>query len=476
MSDSMLSLYESELERGIDDSEPFATLPTREQQLQQVVSRGSFDLVILGGGLLGVMVAHEAALQGVSTLLIERAGFGVDAVSWDVRISRALRLSPISLLREPSAIKLLSKARAPHLVSDLAGDGNALPGLLARLARRWLPLANVDERLLIRESVLAARQEGALVLSGVTPTFVEAEGESGCYAVGFRDEATQQNYQARVGGIVIDPTHGVLPPARLGTKVLNVPEPRIGGARVIYHGVPQSAKRGFPFTSFELSNGASLAIASRALGLLEVTVLFGERELDASTIDAIARQACEEAGWSVGDLLSQCSVAGHFGASYAINQSRGVFTCHHRGVWDAARSAKVIVESLLKLAPEPRPLKRLSPRLLPGGEIGCESDSFRALARSHGVAEKTIELCVQRWRGRVRYLPHFINGLREVCPGVLRAELDLAMRADQVVSFDDLLHGSLNITAMADWQSYLPALRNRYDDLVAEPFINSVAK
>jgi hypothetical protein len=50
------------------------------------------------------------------------------------------------------------------------------------------------------------------------------------------------------------------------------------------------------------------------------------------------------------------------------------------------------------------------------------------------------------------------------------------MRSDQVVSFDDLLHGSLNITAMADWQSYLPALRNRYDDLVAEPFINSVAK
>jgi hypothetical protein len=89
-------------------------------------------------------------------------------------------------------------------------------------------------------------------------------------------------------------------------------------------------------------------------------------------------------------------------------------------------------------------------------------DCFRALARAQGVSERTIELAIKRWRGRVRYLEHFANGLKELVPGVLRGEVDLSVRSDHVVSLEDLIHGSLALEELPEIPEYLPVLQERF--------------
>ena len=462
MNDQLLSMYELDAQDRIDDSEPFATLTNRTQALSKIRENKNFDLLILGGGLLGVMVAHEAELQGIKVLLLEETGFGLDALSWDIRITRDLRIQPRELFRSRQMMRVLNRSRAPHLCANLVSDSHPVTGRTARFARRFLPLYGVDERLLIRESVLAARQEGALILGAVKPLYVEAESASGCYIVGFEDGLSKSVFEARVGGIVIDPTHGSLPTSRMGTKIIASSAPEVAGVQYVFEAVPRTAKSGHLFTSFDLTDGSFVSVARRALGSVEVSVVFGPRPLEATTISAVIQEACSESGWIIGAEVSQRAVAGGFGQKYSIAQNKGIFVCTHRGQWDCLQSTRTIVDALLRLAPEPRNFRKLSARLLSGNERNCEADSFRATARAQGISERTIECCLARWRGRVRYIPQFINGMREICPGVLRGEIDLAVRSDQVSSFDDLIFGALKLNTVPGWQDFLPALQERY--------------
>jgi hypothetical protein len=73
------------------------------------------------------------------------------------------------------------------------------------------------------------------------------------------------------------------------------------------------------------------------------------------------------------------------------------------------------------------------------------------MARAQGVSERTIELAISRWRGRVRYIAEFPNGLRELCPGLLRGEVDLSIVSDQAVCADDVISGSLRVDTLPEW-------------------------
>jgi hypothetical protein len=452
MSDQMASLYEVDIEEGVNDGAPYATLPNRAQCLSALKERNVFDLLVIGGGLTGVTVAHEAALQGISVLLLEPSFFGLDAVSWDVRLSYSLRLRPHEVIQSRSALKMLGRTRAPHLVSSLPVDSHKDSKLLASLVRRFVPLQSVDEALLIRETVLAARQEGAVVLSSVKPEFVEAESESGCYVVGFTDSSTKEKYEARVGGILVDPTHGILPPSRLGTYVVPSARPSSAGVQVVYEAVPVKVTAGVPFASFELTDGSVVVVARRGLQVVEATLLYGKKPVAAEALESILTEACKEAGWNIQGELSRRDIAGKPSDRYVLTQYKGVFTCSHKAPWDAFRSARRIIKALVALSPQPRTISQLSARLLPGGDYACELDGFRAMARAQGVSERTIELAISRWRGRVRYIPQFPNGLRELCPGVLRGEVDLSFASDQAVSSEDVMSGSLRMDTLPDWQ------------------------
>lgn len=462
MSEQLLSLYGLSSAQAVDDALPFAALATRSDVLKGIKATRNFDLLILGGGLTGALIAHEATLQGIRVLLLERGYFGVDALSWDVRIAHQFRSNPRSLIRARRALKEVATERAPHLVSTMPDDSHPVPGLMARLIQRYVPLANIDERLLIRETILAARQEGAAILSGVVPLYVEAESaQSGCYVVGFEDPVGRERYEARVGGIVLDPTHGTLPPSRLGTYVVAATDPGSAGVQLIFEVIPKSSKSAMRFVSFELTDGSFVAVKRKSVSTLEVTVLHGSKPLSAGQVDGIIAEAVGEAGWQVQREVSRRTVAGRWASRYGISQVKGVFSCVQRGAWDAFATARTIVSALLALSPEPRPLRALSPRVLPGAEFNCEVDAFRALARAQGISEQTIEKVVARWRGRVRYLAHFPNGLREFVPGVLRGEVELAVRGDHVASLDDLVVGALDLQTIPTWQESLAGLDDR---------------
>lgn len=460
----LVSLHGLETSESRDDSLPFVNLANRSQIFLRIKEDKNFDLLVLGGGLAGALIAHEAALQGINVLLLESGSFGADALSWDIRIAQQLRSNPRELLRARAPLQSLKTYRAPHLVSPMPKDSHPVSGAFANAIRRFVPLFRIDERLLIRETVLAARQEGASVISAVKPMYLEAESAaSGCYVVHFRDTITHEDFEARVGGVVLDPTHGVLPPSRLGSYVVPATSPEVAGCQMVYEATPRSLKNAAAFASYELSDGSFVAVQRCGVTLLEVSLLWGSKALSLESVEGVVSDAVTEAGWTVHQEISRRSVAGKWSCRYGISQVKGVFSCTHRGPWDALRSAHTIVKALVALSTDLRPMRTLSKRLLPGGERNCDADAFRAQARAQGLSEQTIERVISRWQGRVRYLPMIPNGLREVAPGVLRGEVELAVVSDQATSVEDLAFGALALQQFPKWRDCLPALQERLD-------------
>jgi hypothetical protein len=102
---------------------------------------------------------------------------------------------------------------------------------------------------------------------------------------------------------------------------------------------------------------------------------------------------------------------------------------------------------------------------LPGVEQAREVDVFRAAARAQGVPESTIERSIARWKGRVRYIGQFADGLREVFPGVLNGEISLAYISDHARTAEDVALGSLRIDVSRNWHESLPIIEKRLAEL-----------
>jgi glycerol-3-phosphate dehydrogenase len=83
----------------------------------------TFDLLIVGGGIVGAGVARDAALRGLSTLLVEQSDFASGTSSRSSRLLhgglRYLAQGRIGLVREASLEKLRIGRMAPHLCSPL---------------------------------------------------------------------------------------------------------------------------------------------------------------------------------------------------------------------------------------------------------------------------------------------------------------------------------------------------------------------
>lgn len=462
MNSSLLSLYDLTGDSTRDQEAPFAALPTREDLLKALGENQNFDLLVLGGGLTGALVAHQAALQDIKVLLLDSDFFGASSISWRHRIAKSLRSRPMEALRNYRALKKVARtAWLSHFLLKSAPDAQPPQGFWSSLIARVTPSIDIDERLLIREALLAARQEGATVLSGIEPTFLEAEALSGCYAIGFKDTLSGEVFKARVGGVLVDPTLGHLPTTRLGTSVLRVEDSSPGGIQRVYEVTPLTTKSGVPFVSFELTDSSYVAVLRLGHDLVEVTVLYGKVPLQMNVIDGICDEACREAGWKIDGLLSVRSVDGRWSSSYKFRQDRGVFTCTHRGPWDALHSAESVVSSLVSLRDSSGRRGKLPQRELPGVEQAREVDVFRAAARGQGVSESTIERCVARWRGRVRYLGQFPNGLCEVFPGILNGEIDLAYVSDHARTAEDVALGALRLEISRNWSEALPIIERR---------------
>ena len=95
----------------------------RSAALERLVG-GRFDLLVVGGGIVGAGVAELAARHGLAVALVERDDFGSGASSASSKLVhgglRYLRTGRFGLVREAlGEVRALSRVVAPHLVRPL---------------------------------------------------------------------------------------------------------------------------------------------------------------------------------------------------------------------------------------------------------------------------------------------------------------------------------------------------------------------
>ncbi len=88
------------------------------------LGRREFDLLVIGGGIVGAGVANEAARAGLAVALVERGDFGSQTTSASSKLIhgglRYLRLGDVRLVRETHGERrALMRVVAPHLVRRL---------------------------------------------------------------------------------------------------------------------------------------------------------------------------------------------------------------------------------------------------------------------------------------------------------------------------------------------------------------------
>ncbi len=98
-------------------------LTSRDEAAEQLARR-QFDLLVIGGGIVGAGIAAEAARAGLAVALVDRGDFGAGTSSASSKLVhgglRYLRLGDVGLVREAHhERRLLMHVVAPHLVRRL---------------------------------------------------------------------------------------------------------------------------------------------------------------------------------------------------------------------------------------------------------------------------------------------------------------------------------------------------------------------
>ncbi|MDP1580336.1 MAG: glycerol-3-phosphate dehydrogenase/oxidase [Candidatus Didemnitutus sp.] len=87
-------------------------------------SHGLFDLLVVGGGIVGASVARDAAMRGLKVRLVDRHDFAFGTSSRSSRLlhggMRYLAQGRVGLVREASLEKRILHRIAPHLAAPLA--------------------------------------------------------------------------------------------------------------------------------------------------------------------------------------------------------------------------------------------------------------------------------------------------------------------------------------------------------------------
>jgi glycerol-3-phosphate dehydrogenase len=96
----------------------------RGASLERVTSRSKpWDITVIGGGATGIGVAMDAAVRGLSVLLVERSDFGIGTSSRSTKLVhggvRYLQQGNLTLVRDALRERARLRENAPHLVHDL---------------------------------------------------------------------------------------------------------------------------------------------------------------------------------------------------------------------------------------------------------------------------------------------------------------------------------------------------------------------
>lgn len=459
MSSSWLSLYAGEGERPYGEEGPFGTLVTRKEAFRVMEGGPRFDLIVFGCGLSGVTVAREAALRGAQVLLIEPRYPGATSCAWRESVLREFVFSPWRLIRSTPALREVVTSLAPHLATIRRCDLSRFRGLGARLASRVLrnvtkvidnsgsiaDIPDLDERLLIRELALAARQEGVFVLGATTAGFVERDVESGTFRVSVRDLLTDERVVVQGGGLFVDPTFSQPLASRIGTPITKIPLSTVPHV-IVECSVEEGEAPGI-VRNFELSGARMGTTCELRPGVLEVALIECSGGLESEMISERARYLCEASDYTFVGEISRRRVDCGYGSEIGVENRKGILIPSVGAPWSFIN----VVKKTLAFIEDDGSSQRAR-RALPGEWRSGERQQFIERARLAGVSQSTIDDVIERWKGRVRYIPEMPGAFEEVCSGVLRGEISLAVASDHVSSLEDLLFGSLAIHTIPGWR------------------------
>ena len=200
-------------------------LVPREEACERLRQR-AFDLLVIGGGIVGAGIAAEAARAGLAVALVDRRDFGAGASTASSKLIhgglRYLRLGDIRLVREAHhERRLLMQVVAPHLVRRLPfllplyrdgpygrltiQTGLVLYSALARArlnrllpperAREHVPGLRLDGLRACGLYADAATHDGRLCLANV-----RAAAEAGATVLNYADVRELRTVSGRVAG------------------------------------------------------------------------------------------------------------------------------------------------------------------------------------------------------------------------------------------------------------------------------------
>lgn len=129
-------------------------MKSRSQVLEQIQEK-EFDLLIIGGGVVGAGVAQDAASRGLSVLLVEKADFSSGTSSKTTKLIhgglRYLEQMQFRLTRELCQERGLLEQLAPHMVRDFSfvlpvAKGQRFFGLKADVGLTVYDLLSINAR------------------------------------------------------------------------------------------------------------------------------------------------------------------------------------------------------------------------------------------------------------------------------------------------------------------------------------------
>jgi glycerol-3-phosphate dehydrogenase len=95
----------------------------RDEMLARIEEKGTWDIIIIGGGASGVGISLDAASRGYKTLLLEKGDFAHGTSSRSTKLVhggvRYLQQGNIALVLEALKERGVLRRNAPHLVHDL---------------------------------------------------------------------------------------------------------------------------------------------------------------------------------------------------------------------------------------------------------------------------------------------------------------------------------------------------------------------
>ncbi len=469
MNSSLLSLYGSSTAEGEAVERLFANLSDRAQCFERVAQAKGYDLVVLGGGLTGAVTAHQASLLGMRVLMLHESFFGSTAQLWSIGYRDLFRAPLLCRLTGARKVGATVDLFPTHLARSLC-----MTKARAALVDRWVwklcrgaqpvpagELPDCDGKAAIRETVLAARQEGAVCLSDVEISFVEMESGTGLYVIGVRDPMSEWRYEVRAGSVLLDPSSVRIPGSRLGRPVR--PQSLDSGVylRIVCRLLAPCSIKSHQVITGSVDGRDYLVYAASSSEIVEIVV----PDTGKDTHQVIER-ICEYERLGASEMLFVGKFRQPRVQRHTLEQYGGLFSPRERGPWDAWLSAQQIIGELQRAANPAHPRQvQLVARELPGTLRAGEVEQFRAAALAANVPESAIAQSVKRWHGRVRYIPEFVRGFELVCPGVLRGEVELAYRSDQIATLEDLIFGALGLETDPQWREKIERVAAAFSEI-----------